>query len=260
MSKSSPPHPRPATGASIDAPDAAGTGVGAATIGDTLQAMHNLYATDRVKAIRGQHFIKALHGFIAVQLRERLHPDAVKNGVAVLEEAKILGSHKTKDVDAAVIHPTIGPLVLVGVRSQMSSVGRNALTYYQDIVGEAVSLQERYPMTIHSYVYLHPYSYLEVRKATKTLPEREERVTPNHSRYAQMYKAITGRDDRLYRTATGIYDEFAYMVVDFDATPAALRDDVVRAAVPNMDLSVHTFVDRIVATYKRRNIWFELFV
>lgn len=103
--------------------------------------MHALYLADRVTAVRGQHFIKTLHGYIADQFRLRLHPDAVKAGIEVIEEAEILGSHKAKNVDVAVVHPRSGPLALVGVRSQMSSVGKNVLTYYQDIVGEAVSLQ-----------------------------------------------------------------------------------------------------------------------
>lgn len=229
------------------------------TLADTLQQMDDLYRADRVNAVRGQHFIKTLHGFVADDLKKRLHPEAIAQGVKVVEEAKILGSHKSKDVDVAIVHPQSGPLVLVGVRSQMSSVGKNVLTYYQDIVGEAISLQERYPMTVHSYIYLHPYSYVEERPATKTLPKRTETIKPDHSRYAKMYRAITGRDDKLYRQISGLYDEFAYMVVDFEKDPAELRDDVVKAAVPDADLSIGTFVDRIVSSYKRRNIWFDLF-
>jgi hypothetical protein len=230
------------------------------TLASTLADMHALYSTDRVNAVRGQHFIKALHGYIAAELITRLHPDAVKQGVRVQEEAPIFGSHKSKDVDVAIVHPTSGPLLLVGVRSQMSSVGKNVLTYYQDIVGEAVSLEDRYPMTVHSYVYLHPLSYDEELPATKTLPPRTATITPDHARYAKMYRAITGRDDKLYRNLTGIYDQFAYMVVDFTKSPAELRDDLVVAAVPDTDLSITTFVDRVVETYKRRNIWFDLFV
>lgn len=230
------------------------------TLAEALSTMHDLYSADRVAAVRGQHFIKTLHGFVADEIKARLHPSAVKAGIRVIEEAKILGSHKSKDVDVAVVHPQSGPLLLVGVRSQMSSVGRNVLTYYQDIVGEAVSLQERYPMTVHSYVYLHPYCYTEDRKATKTKPARTEKVTPDHARYAKMYRAITGRDDKLYRTVSGVYDEFAYMVVDFEQTPAQLRDDVVKSASPDTDLSITTFVDRVIDTYKRRNIWLDLFI
>lgn len=232
----------------------------AMTLADTLLEMHRLYSDDPMKAVRGQHFIKALHAHIAYQLNERLHPDARKQGIFVKEEAAILGSHKSKDVDVAVLHPTSGPLLLVGVRSQMSSVGKNVLTYYQDIVGEAVSLQERYPMTVHSYAYLHPLTYTEEKKATQKQPAREVVHDTNVERYAKMYRAISGRDDKFYRVLSGIYDQFAYLVVDFTKSPAELRDDLVIAAVPDIDLSITTFVDRIVATYKKRNIWFDLFI
>lgn len=231
----------------------------ARTLAETLSDMHALYSADPVKAVRGQHFIKALHGYIAYELTQRLHPDAVRGGVYVKEEAAVLGSHKSKDVDVAVMHPTSGPLVLVGVRSQMSSVGKNVLTYYQDIVGEAISLQERYPMTIHSYAYLHPLSYREDKPATKKHPARTVTMNTNFDRYSKMYRAITGRDDKFYRVLSGIYDQFAYLVVDFEKAPAELRDDLVQSAVPDTDLSITTFVDRIVETYKRRNIWFDLF-
>lgn len=229
------------------------------TLAETLAEMHRLYSDDPVKAVRGQHFIKTLHSYIAWQLEQRLHPNAVKAGVHVKEEAPILGSHKSKDVDVAVMHPTSGPLLLVGVRSQMSSVGRNVLTYYQDIVGEAISLQERYPMTVHSYVYLHPLSYKEEKGETKTMPARTVDIRVDYDRYSKMYRAITGRDDKFYKVLSGIYDQFAYLVVDFDKSPAELRDDLVKTAVPDTDLSLDTFVDRLVDTYKRRNIWFDLF-
>jgi hypothetical protein len=243
-----------------DEPGVRGVKLNMNSITPTLKRMKAIYAEDPVSAVRGQHFIKTLHGYIAEDLKSRLHPDAVKLGVEVQEESKVFGSHKTKDVDVAIIHPTSGPLVLVGVRSQMSSVGKNVLTYYQDIVGEAVSLQDRFPMTIHSYAYLHPLSYTDEKKVSGEVLEVGNRVVPDHARYARMYRAITGRDDRLYKTITGVYDEFAYLVVDFEGDDAQLRDDIVKAATPDTDMSITTFVDRIVETYKRRNIWFDLFI
>jgi hypothetical protein len=228
-------------------------------IEETLSVMQAIYSRDPVAAVRGQYFIKTLHGYIADDLRSRLHPQAIKAKVEVQEESTVFGSHKTKDVDVAIIHPTSGPLVLVGVRSQMSSIGKNVLTYYQDIVGEAVSMQDRFPMTTHAYAYLHPLHYTDEKRVSgESVPGNK--VTPDHARYARMYRAITGRDDRLYKNMTGIYDEFAYLVVDFEAKKAELRDDVVKSAVPDTDLSITTFVDRIVETYKRRNIWFDLFI
>ena len=225
-------------------------------LADTLRKMDRLYRTDPVKAIRGQHFIKLLHKYLAAELTARLHSVARNAGVLVIEEATVLGSHKSKNVDVAVVHPTAGPLLLVGVRSQMSSVGNNVLTYYQDIVGEAVSLQERYPMTVHSYVYLHPRRFEKENKRTGATHV----VEPDYPRYAKMYRAIAGRDDVLYKSVSGVYDQFAYMLVDFEATPIELCDDLVNAAVPDTDLSIVTFVDRVISTYKRRIIWFELFI
>jgi len=98
---------------------------------DTLVTMKKIFEADPEKAVRSQEFIKTFHGFIAEDLRGFLTKQSVVAGVTVKEEAKIFGSFKSKDVDVAVIHPLNGPLILVGVRSQMSSVGKNVLTYYQ---------------------------------------------------------------------------------------------------------------------------------
>jgi hypothetical protein len=215
-----------------------------------LEEMHRLYSADPMKAVRGQSFIKTLHHYIAEDLKDRLHPKAIKSGVQVIEEAEVFGSHKPKDVDVGIIHPRSGPLVLVGVRSQMSSVGKNVLTYYQDIVGECISLQERYPMTAFAYAYLHPMRYRDEKKNVE--------IETNYRRYARLYASISGRDDVMYRQLKGIYDQFAYMLVDFQTVPISLRDDLI-ANSTDRDLRITTFVDRIVETVKQRTVWLDLF-
>ncbi|MCQ1954129.1 hypothetical protein [Arthrobacter sp. zg-Y238] len=221
---------------------------------ETLSEMRTLFVSDPEHAVRSQSFIKRFHGHIASELRTSLTPAAIKAGVKVVEEAKIFGSYKSKDVDVAVIHPTNGPLMMVGVRSQMSSVGKNVLTYYQDIVGEAISLQERFPMTTVGYAYIHPLKVVPwtTKKGTETKAEN-----PNHARFARMYASISGRDDRLYKHQTGTYDQFSYSVVDFHSDPVGLRDDIVSAAVPEVDMSIATFVPRLISTFHVRNIWMD---
>ena len=209
-----------------------------------LIQMKDIYEDDPVKAVRSQGFIKTLHGAIADEFRERLSPKAVREGVKVIEEAPIYGSHKKKDVDIAVIHPINGPLMTIGVRSQMGSVGKNALTYYQDIIGECISLQERFPMMTMGYVYLHPV-------------ETHDGEHPNHARYSRMYSSIACRDDRLYKNQVGSYDQFAYMVVDFAQDPPTLKDSVVTDAVTDVDMSINSFVNRMIETFNRRNIWLD---
>lgn len=217
-------------------------------LGDALVRMEAEYRADPRAAVRSQRFIRMLHGWIAKDLRGRLTKKAIRDGVQVIEEATIYGSHKPKDADVAVIHPTSGPLMYVGVRSQMSSVSKNVLTYYQDIVGEVMSLQERFPMTVYGYAYLHP------------LKAANEKI--DHQRYARMYEAIAGRGQDVYREVRGRYDEFAYLVVDFHQHPEpALRDDLVLDAVPleRKDLRIASFVDRLVTTFSERHIWMDYF-
>lgn len=220
----------------------------------TISEMRDLFVADPEHAVRSQFFIKRFHSYIAEELRNSLTPRAKKAGIKVVEEAKIFGSYKSKDVDVAVIHPTNGPLLMVGVRSQMSSVGKNVLTYYQDIVGEAISLQERFPMATTGYAYIHPLKVVpwETKKGTWTKEE-----SPNHGRFARMYASISGRDDRLYKHQTGTYDQFAYSVIDFQAESVGLRDEIVAQAVAGIDLSIRTFVPRLISTFHTRNMWMD---
>ncbi|TXF35899.1 hypothetical protein E4J93_05860 [Collinsella sp. BA40] len=213
--------------------------------------INELYQEDPVHAVRSQELIKTLHHKLAIDLYKHLSIKAKNEGIRVIEEAPIYGSYKRKNVDIAVVDPNNGPLITVGVRSQMSSVGKNVLTYYQDIIGECISLQERFPMTAMGYVYLHPLHFMDKDKEQRTDVER----------YAQLYSSIADRDDRLYKNQLGVYDQFAYAVVDFNSDAPMLRDDIVQSRVADIDLSITTFVDRLVQTFVNRNIWLDdLFV
>lgn len=225
-----------------------------ATLEQTLADMKKKFEEDPVSAVRGQGFIKLFHKYIANELRGRLTPQAKRKGIEVIEEAKIFGSYKAKDVDVAVVDPTNGPLMLIGVRSQMSSVGKNVLTYYQDIVGEAISLQERFPMCVTGYAYVHPKTawnkHTEQWNGTENI---------NHRRYARLYASISDRDDRLYKHQVGAYDHFAYSVIDFTSEPIRIDEAIVESAVPKseVDLSITTFIDRLVETFAKRNVWMD---
>lgn len=221
------------------------------SLNDVLKEMRELYGSDPTKAVRGQGFIKLLHGYLASQLDSRLTPAAKKAGVRIVQEATLFGSHKPKDVDVSVIHPINGPMMIVGLRSQMSSVANNALTYYQDIVGECISLQDRFPLAIIGYIYLMPL---------RPIKEDHEDVVIDHARYAKMYGAITGRSGHQWKSLRGIYDQFAYMVVDFTQDPPVVDENIVVGAVPKHDLRISTFIDRMIATYKDRDLFLDYFL
>ena len=108
-----------------------------------LEVMKRTYLTDPTKAVRGQGFIYLLHDYCVEEL--------VSVGVPrekIFKEATVFGSHKPKDVDVAVIDEVNGPFIIVGIRSQMSSVGKNILTYYEEIIGDCISLHDRFPMAV----------------------------------------------------------------------------------------------------------------
>jgi len=217
-----------------------------------LRQMGDTYRAKPEVSVRNQTFIKHLHRYAGTQIEARLTKFAKRRGIRVQYEATVLGSTKPKDVDVAVMDPDNGPLVLIGVRSQMSSVGKNVLTYYEGIVGECISLQDRFPMSTHGYIYLHPRT---------SIKEGNQREAIDHGRYARMYAAVTGRSGPAYKSLRGIFDEFAYMVVDFEENPPRLRDDIVQAAVPvtDLDLSISTFINRLVDTFNARTLFWDVF-
>jgi hypothetical protein len=217
-------------------------------VGSCLREMHEVYLADPNAAVRGQRFIKVLHGYLLADFEARLTPQARRRGIHVRLEARIFGSHKPKDVDVSVVDPTNGPLMMVGIRSQMSSVVNNALGYYEGIIGECISLQDRFPMSTIGFVYLMPHRPIKKGRELEVIP---------HGRYAQMYRAITGRSGQDYSARRGVYDQFAYMVVDFASDPPELKDDLLHVAVPDTDLTIGTFVERMVATFKERHVFLD---
>jgi len=214
-----------------------------------LQQMQQIYFADPERAVRGQAFINLLHEALSSDFQARLSPEAVRRATTIKKEATIFGSHKPKNVDVSIIDPENGPLLMVGIRSQMSSIANNALTYYEGIIGECISLQDRFPMAVVGYVYLMPVRPIKVGKEHETI---------HHSRYARMYDAITGRGGQAYKDMRGIYDQFAYVIADFVGTPPKLCDELLPSDLEH-DLHISTFVDRMVQTFKSRHIFLDVF-
>lgn len=252
----------------IKTSERAGTLDEAVDVSSLLQAMGASYRADPVQAVRSQEFIQLLHRYIGTQLEARLTIFAIKRGIKVvykdeksdlykgktrvrkISEAHILSSTKPKNVDVAVIDPENGPLVIIGVRSQMSSVGKNVLTYYEGIVGECISLQDRFPMSTHGYVYLHPLTSIKQGKESESI---------DHPRYARFYADVSGRSGPTWKTIRGVFDQFAYMVVDFEQNPPKLCDDIARKSTETTDMCIATFVDRIVNTFNSRLLFWDVF-
>ncbi len=197
---------------------------------DCLVNMKVKYLEDPNHSVRSQSFINVLHDLCVEELRDLgISGDSYE----ILKEATIYGSHKPKDVDVAIIENINGPQIIIGIRSQMSSVSKNILTYYEEIIGDCISLHDRFPMAVLAYIYVLP------KKAIK--PGINETV--NLERAERLFERIAGRVD--WRDPKDKYEHFAFLKVDFEQDPPIL--------LPTSEkLQFQGFFDNIISTYNDR--------
>ncbi|MBP5211533.1 MAG: hypothetical protein J6Z30_01625, partial [Pyramidobacter sp.] len=157
----------------------------------------------------------------------------------LMPEVTLFGSHKNKDEDIVLSQFANGPQIAVGIRSQMSSVGKNIENYYEGIIGECISLHDRFPMATLGYVYLLPKNPIKEGKDEAVDLDRAEK----------MFLKITERLD--WHDPHDKYEHFAFLKVDFSADPPKLLPTV-------PELSIETFFDKLVETHNERNFFNQL--
>ncbi len=197
---------------------------------ECLQKMKVVYLNDPIVSVRNQTFINVLHDYCISELH---NVGITDNSFQIIKEATIFGSHKQKDVDVAVIENINGPQIIIGIRSQMSSISKNILTYYEEIIGDCISLHDRFPMTVLCYVYLLPKR--PIKEVTNELV--------NLDRAERLFERIAGRED--WRAPKDKYEHFAFLKVDFDEDPPKLLETIPLLCIDN-------FFDNIVKTYNNR--------
>ncbi|MBN2020694.1 MAG: hypothetical protein JW749_10785 [Sedimentisphaerales bacterium] len=210
---------------------------------NTLIEMKRLYESDPKKAVRSQEMIKLLHDF-SVQELKRL--GISEKEVTIRTEARIFGSHKPKEVDVAVIHPQAGPLIVISLRSQMSSIEKNFANYYEGIIGDVISLHGKYPDLVIGQIYLLPKRTIIKDKNGHTRKESHdlEKKEPLFLRIANR-KNGTDRMDK--------YEHVAFLAVDFLKNPPEVLD------IPKDPiLRIEDFYDKLLATYQERNPFLDI--
>lgn len=205
-------------------------------LNSVLTDMKATFEEDPNKAVRGQNFIKQLHDYCIEELKARgftgdLEPE---------KEVKILTSHKYKDVDVAVIHPTSGPLLAIGVRSQMSSLSKNFINYFEMEVGDVTGIHERYPLCVVGLLYLHP---------TQPILPGSESQTFNFDRAEKMFNQITERERG--GDQYGEYEEVAYIRANFHEDPVSVDQ-----SFPTLDnVRIDEFFDKLHKKFMERNYY-----
>ena len=228
-------------------------------LGECLRDMKGAYLNDPNAAVRGSSFISLLHHYCKRKLYHALDKRRVQNiplndmalpkgrrhypktalkpdKFQLMREATLFGSHKNKDEDIALTHFANGPQIVIGVRSQMSSVGKNLENYYEGIIGECISLHDRFPMAVLGYVYLLPKNPIKPGLREEIDLERAEKL----------FLKITGRTD--WHGPHDRYEHFAFLKVDFRADPPVLLPTVPA-------LRIDDFFDKLFATHNDRNLF-----
>lgn len=227
-----------------------------------LSDMKKTYLADPTAAVRGQSFIYQLHKYCVDELYRAIGKDKVQKielsdmalptgtphypkvpldtrKYQLMQEVTLFGSHKNKDEDIALIHFANGPQIAIGVRSQMSSVGKNLENYYEGIIGECISLHDRFPMATLGYVYLLPKNPIKKGLSEEIDLDRAE----------TLFRKITERKD--WHSPNDKYEHFAFLKVDFSKDPPFI--------MPSCDeLSIENFFDKLIETHNDRNLFNQL--
>ncbi len=199
--------------------------------------MKRLYVKDPINAVRGQHMIRQLHAFSIKELK-RLKVSEKK--VFLKKETKIFGAHKPKKVDVAIIHEEAGPLIIVSIRSQMSSFDNNFKNYIEGLSGEVANLHEGYPNLVVGLIYMLPKETIQMNSAGK-------RETHNLHKKEKLFKPMSYRKD--VKDSPSKFEHIAYLAVDFVKDPPEVLEDI--PADPT--LRIENFYDKLLKTYQKRN-------
>ncbi len=189
--------------------------------------------------VRKQTVIRLLHTYLVNKLKEKtgfkLKEDCKdKDMVFIDTEVKIPGFHKVKNVDIAVVHKRAGPLMLISVKSLMSSITNNFTNDYESAIGDAISMHERYPYLIYAYVIIMPTEVL-IRDETFNLDYYEGFLRKINNRI--------GEEDKDKK-----YERVSMVIGDFKANPIKLS----KKHPSDKGLRIETFIEDICSILKER--------
>lgn len=238
--------------------------------------------------IRSQRLINLLHEAVKKSINafgidaSRIFPPIGQQS----PEMKIAGFLKQKDQDICVIPSGItpsrrsidwGPLrfeadafdeygqeysertLVINVRSQLSSVGKNTDTLFERTFAESVNLHKVYPQMVLGEVYMIPvFEYDD--EAMKQNQIAFKRKHTNIEKYISFFTAINNRisaSDDISK-----YEKVALLIVDFSKsnpvvynnTNQLIQDRLVRPAFPLElnELAFENFIPTVMAQYEER--------
>lgn len=194
---------------------------------DKLQEMKNVYEDairngEYTSLIRSKRFINLLHEYVIEELKKRVEPSWV------VTDKKVYGFPKTKEQDIIIQPPqngrnvSVGPILAVNVRSQLSSIEKNYDTLFERIFAEALNLHNRFPYMVLGYLYLLPKVGYNPDAAKENRVELSERY--NLEKYILSFLSIASRTSP--NDVPWKYERVCLLIVDFEKSPPEVMDDM----------------------------------
>lgn len=194
----------------------------------TLQEMKNVYENaikigKYTELIRSKKLIEMLHEFAIGELRKRVPAEWI------YKDKPLYGYPKTKTQDI-LIQPqqdsgknlSVGPLMSINVRSQLSSIEKNYDTLFERLFAEALNLHNRFPYLVLGYIYLLPKTGYDDTAAKNKEVRFTERY--NIEKYILSFLSIADRKDP--EDVPWKYERVCLLIVDFEKKPPVVLDNL----------------------------------
>ena len=195
---------------------------------ETLQGMKSIYENaiqrgEYTELIRSKKLIEMLHEFAIKELRKRTLPQWI------YKDKPLYGYPKTKTQDILIQPPqnsgknlSVGPLMSVNVRSQLSSIEKNYDTLFERLFAEALNLHNRFPYLVLGYIYLLPKIGYDDKAAKNKKVGFIEHY--NMGKYLSSFLSITNRKDP--DDVPWKYERVCLLIVDFEQKPPVVMDNL----------------------------------
>jgi len=171
--------------------------------------------------IRSRRLINMLHEFVIHELLNIVDENWI------ITDKKVYGFPKKKEQDILVQPPqdnnrsvTVGPILAINVRSQLSSIEKNYDTLFERIFAEALNLHNRFPYMVLGYLYLLPHYGYDPESAKERIVTLTEHY--DVEKYILSFLSISGRENPT--DVPWKYERVCLLIVDFSQDPPEILD------------------------------------
>jgi len=155
-------------------------------------------------------------------LKKRVEPSWV------VTDKKVYGFPKTKEQDILIQPPqngtnvSVGPIMAINVRSQLSSIDKNYDTLFERIFAESLNLHNRFPYMVLGYLYLLPKVGYDSDAAKRKRVVLSERYSLE--KYILSFLSIANRTSP--NDVSWKYEKVCLLIVDFENGPPKVMNDM----------------------------------